>query len=166
MLYIKRLHKNLPNTVTLWTLRGDPGGLNILSIKIWTIHRLRLFKIQSSSKQGYSDFNHICYLKTTPPPMRPSKFVSCLNLKTKMYRKESINGGPPNHFPDFEEQCTIRLLKKSNRTPKALHLIYQSLLLGSCFKCISPYSMLKQYVDLPLFLWIFVHMPHTTLDLH
>ena len=73
-----------------------------------------------------------------------------INILNQMTRKGLMEGLQEN-LPELEEPWPICLMNKA-------------LTLGSCFRWILRFSVLKASVDLPQFLWLYVLLFHTPLD--
>ena len=131
-------------------------NINCIQIKIvnFNPHRGRdiVFPtICALSKQNLSQIIHKCF-----------GHVSITILKGMKIK--GLTEGLPENIPILEEPCPIFILTKAIRIPRGPTTDVSIFSLGSCFRWILRFSMLKVSVDLPQLLWLYVLLLHTLMD--
>ena len=166
MLVFKRLHLDILDNVTLFTLRVVLGYHPTRLKTIQTILESKFFKF--NPKRNRNIFvPTVCELsKQTLSQLICHCFGHVSITRLRRMAIKGLMEGLPTNLPDLEQPCHICLLTKATKIPRGTPFMYQNLPLDSCSKWILSFSMLKASVDLPrlfvymlcsfIHLWIFI----------
>ena len=166
ILVLRKLHLNLLNIVILLTLKVVLGDHPIRLATILTIFSLKfsksiLIETRIFLSQLSVDFQSKLCLNW---------FINVLVTSQSLDYNEWQEKDSWKVFLKIFLNCKRPALSVS--WPKQLKFTEVQLLmslnlpLGSCFKWISRFSMLKASVDLPQLLWLYALLLHTPLDPH
>ena len=165
MLVLKRLHLNLLNIIILLTFKFVLGDHHTRLKNIKTIFKSNLSKLTPKETLFFLSQLSVTYQKQSLSDYS-SVLWSYLYCQAKINGKKKTYGGSPNPPPDLEEPLTIYIFTKATKIYRGPTIDVSHYPLGSCFACILCFKILKESVDLPRILWLYVILLLTPLDFY